>query len=139
VIGDVSDFQPGTFGSSLAVSAELEALAVLDGSCDDLFDVQAITVKIMQNNITTVIPLRIFNFNTPLVCVLMRTSLLREQRMKPKRVQPLIEPIIKPFTKYFCRKGYTTTIGAVVTIIVANLTDCEVTFRTMLSGTTDAI
>ena len=39
----------------------------------------------------------------------------------------MIEPIIIPFTKCFCRNGYTQTTGAVVTTIVAYCNDVELT------------
>lgn len=33
--------------------------------------------------------------------------------------QPLREPIMTPFTKYFCTKGYTIKIGKVVNMMMA--------------------
>jgi hypothetical protein len=81
----MSDFQPGTAASNFVVVAGLEALAVTDGFCDgscddfvdDFVDEQAITTNIILNNVRMVSPLRILLFfNTPLICVFMRTSLL---------------------------------------------------------------
>ena len=39
---------------------------------------------------------------------------------------PLMEPIITPLTKYFCRNGYTHTMGITTTIIVAMRSDSAV-------------
>ena len=39
---------------------------------------------------------------------------------------PLMEPIMTPFTKYFCRKGYTHTMGTTTTTMVAMRSDSAV-------------
>lgn len=40
--------------------------------------------------------------------------------------QPFTEPIITPFTKYFCKKGYTAKIGATPTTMAAICKEVEV-------------
>ncbi len=44
------------------------------------------------------------------------------------RDQPLTAPIITPFTKYFCRKGYTHSTGTVVSTMAAYLMDSANSF-----------
>lgn len=36
-----------------------------------------------------------------------------------RALYPLMEPIMMPLTKYFCRKGYTHMIGAIVIMMAA--------------------
>ncbi len=43
----------------------------------------------------------------------------------PSRHYPLTAPTIIPFTKYFCRKGYSSRIGTVATMIFAYLMDSD--------------
>ena len=40
---------------------------------------------------------------------------------------PLMAPIIIPFTKYFCRNGYTVKMGTMVTMITDTFTASEIT------------
>lgn len=41
------------------------------------------------------------------------------------RSYPFKDPIITPFTKYFCKNGYARTIGKAVITIVVKRTDVE--------------